>query len=206
MKDKWTELAAYVGDEPSRVAMGWGATCDPEYGDCEGGGVFVPLECSEDRCKHLGECPEYPCGAGCGNLLGAWARGLARWGREVCVRAAVSAARVALPVWEGANIRCTGFAMFPAPREPRRAIEAAEAWLACPCKEHEEAWHRAHGDWTVTRSGHWIPSPDETLQCLAQRPERAARLASEAAVRDAIREALVPWALGPLAEFPEEGP
>jgi hypothetical protein len=46
------------------------------------------------------------------------------------VRVAIVAARSALPVWERHE---------PHERAPHERIEAAEAWLACPCREHADA-------------------------------------------------------------------
>lgn len=54
----------------------------------------------------------------------AFLQALGRWGRAALVRAALAAARAALPVWE---------ARYRAVDNPRRAIRAAERWLACPC-------------------------------------------------------------------------
>lgn len=48
----------------------------------------------------------------------SWAAGLAVFGKEACVRAAVAAARVALEAWERAE---------PALRAPHDRIAAAEA-------------------------------------------------------------------------------
>lgn len=65
----------------------------------------------------------------------AWADALlARWGKESRVRAAVAVARAVLPRWEA---RCGDDAT------PRRAIEAAEVWLACPCEKHARIADRA---------------------------------------------------------------
>lgn len=68
-----------------------------------------------------------------------WAMGLRRWGREACVRAAVGAAEVVQPLWERA---------CPGRGEPALALQAARAWLTCPCSDHarqaegrgEQAW------------------------------------------------------------------
>lgn len=53
-----------------------------------------------------------------------WVRGLREWGAQACVRAAVAAARVVLPVWESWEPGEL------APRgHPRRAVDATEAWM-----------------------------------------------------------------------------
>lgn len=59
---------------------------------------------------------------------------LARWGKEARVRATLAIARAVLPRWEA---RCGD---DPA---PRRALEAAECWLACPCEKHARIADRA---------------------------------------------------------------
>jgi hypothetical protein len=59
--------------------------------------------------------------------LGAWVRGLGYWGKEAAVRGAVAAARTALPAWEAGH---------PQERRPLQAVEAADAWLGCPCEQH----------------------------------------------------------------------
>lgn len=68
---------------------------------------------------------------------GAWARGLAAFGREAEVRAAIAVAWVVLPEWEGDEV-----SEWVAGRRAlvRAAIEAAEAWVLEPTPEAE---HRA---------------------------------------------------------------
>lgn len=62
--------------------------------------------------------------------LEEWGNALAPWGREVCVRAMVAAARAVLPIW--GRFR---------PDDPRagRAIELAEGWIDEPSVEHGAA-------------------------------------------------------------------
>lgn len=154
--------------------------------------------------------------------------GLARLDLHVWVRAAAAAGRVALPIYEmtvviecpacmGDGIspdspapcpRCTpprevrGNGHLGAPPEPRRAIEATEAWLACPCEEHRRA---AASEVDI------VPAPDDSRAwwalpvaalCSWAHPEVcaeavrvAARIAGELPVRAAISSALIAWAL-----------
>lgn len=55
----------------------------------------------------------------------AWAAALWAFGRDLGVRAAVALGRALLPWFEE---------QLPGDRRGRRAVEAAEAWLACPCE------------------------------------------------------------------------
>lgn len=134
----------------------------------------------------------------------AWAAALSDWGREVPGRAGVAAARLVLPVFDrGLN---------PDPR-PRRALRAAEQFLVCPCDRHEgrallagdlvEA--AAHDDagtavWEAVRAV--VGPADGVAGALEAVVVAAGRVTGVLAVRAAIRDALVPWALGygdPLA-------
>lgn len=161
--------------------------------------------------------------------LSAWLAGLSRWGKEATDRAAVAAARVAAE--QSAMCPTGGGAWHAAPhggcfcgygwdahrnpdKNPRlhdaiRAIEAAEAYLACPGEERWTrsgealwtAWHEAY-----VNAGHlaWLPFPVGRLpgqthgadhNC--EVPQHAARLpAGEAPVGEAIQRALIAWALG----------
>ena len=145
--------------------------------------------------------------------LGAWVKSLARWSDIhpralgwVLVRAAVAAARVALeemrcddphsnsPDWQAPRgHRATGCASGAA---PRRAIAAAEAWLAGdPTEERWTAFHVAY-----VEAGHlaWLPPPCSTAHVarILDAISAAAALAGEAPVRRAICDSLVSWALG----------
>lgn len=172
------ELAAYCGHEGARFAI------DPE-------------------CGAFGLHNEWLTGAL--DLL-AWLRGLSRW-EGAQVRAAMAAARVALEVaaerakFDGRPIERIHAEL----RAAGRAIEAAEAWAACPCEEHWNAWHEA-----FVNAGHllWLPFPlfpghlrsELRAAFEEERPAEgiaeAARLAGEPAVREAIQRALVEWTLG----------
>jgi len=136
-----------------------------------------------------------------GELVG-WARGLERWGKEVCVRAAIAAARAVLPGWEeqqdGKFRAHKRGEMDP---RPRQAIEAAEAWVLCPCDEHREECGRRG---TTQTAGQLVAfsigvpgaRPDEIQRTLPVVLAAAVEIAGEQAVRDAIKAELIPWALG----------
>jgi hypothetical protein len=145
-----------------------------------------------DLAAHLGHAPalaalerEAPA-----QSLADWASGLHQWGHPACVRAAVAAARAAVATH--------------APREGDadavRAIEAAEAWLACPCRKHyaeAEAFNRLRGRlpewaWEAVTSSHCAPRACWHHRLAIQ---AAARALGEEATRAAVRDALVPWAL-----------
>jgi hypothetical protein len=59
-----------------------------------------------------------------------WVKDLESFGKTYAVRAAVVAARAALPAWERVE---------PNERAPHERIAAVEAWLACPCDAHADA-------------------------------------------------------------------
>lgn len=101
--------------------------------------------------------------------LESWVRGLERWGPEASVRAAVAAARLLLPLWEGRH---------PQDRRPAEALSAAEAWSADPRPETAEAAHAAadacHGILLqLERAGEPGPALEREL-ALAFRETRAA--------------------------------
>jgi hypothetical protein len=135
--------------------------------------------------------------------LRPWGDGLARWGKEVCVRAALAAA-LRVGARDG-------------------SIAVAEAWLTCPCEAHATA-ARA---WVQQQWAGWTPAMVEQgrRSCLtraatgcadaagrataeqaadvtghalfdaAHALEAGASLAAQRGVRDAVRDALVPWLL-----------
>lgn len=166
------ELAAYAGDEAAQKALGHG-----------------PAQQMLARTTPLDV------------LL----RNLARY-PGAAARAAVAAARVALEVWEKGDSgqgRCTE---QPFGREcacgwhlPRRAIEAAEAWLADPSDAHEDAALRlvnaAPDPWAsmLLLFGKW--EPDSSARDARRAVSGFAEIAGEAAVRSSICEALIEWAL-----------
>lgn len=175
------ELAAYCGDEASRHAGGLEGWATPNINPTE-------------------------------RPFSEWLAGLSRWGPRVLVRAAIAAARVALRFLPcggsphrqqgkaGRWYRKVGIEPCGAGEwepcecdEARRAIEAAEAWVECPCEEHLLAWWEAVPQPPLT----WVPVPlDTELGHLAI--QGAAQLAGEAPVRSAIQRALISWALGGL--------
>jgi hypothetical protein len=174
------ELAAYVGDEVAHRALTPDCACGPAN---DHGGYAVCAKWWSERHPHD---------------LEAFLRGLERWADAgptrgwVLARAAVAAARVAL------DVDPTQWSEISRWKLTRRAIEAAEAWLACPSEERWTAWHVAFVD-----AAHlaWLPAPaaerslDRTRRTIDS-IRAAAALASEAAVRAAIRDALVAFALG----------
>jgi hypothetical protein len=178
------ELAAYCGDEAARAVVAV-AECRP------------PLPSGRwESWSHMDEF----------QALSAWLRGLSRWADVghapgwVLVRAAVAAATAfaahqGLEGWARIECRDPNDAMGPACREEARselrAIEAAEAWLACPCEEHERAWQAAFAVLPLL----WLPSPPSEQASHEAEITQAARLAGEAPVREAIQKALVDWAL-----------
>jgi hypothetical protein len=116
--------------------------------------------------------------------------GLDRWNSPlVLARAALAAGRVALcsaaqnaPTWES---------------DARTAIEAAAAWVACPCEEHREACERLYladgrvGDpfnATLGIACGLVGDATHTIGLLA-------RLAGEQPVREAIQRDLANWSL-----------
>jgi hypothetical protein len=135
------------------------------------------------------------------------------WGQAACVRAACAAARAVLE--RGG----------PGADEARRAIEAAEAWLACPCPQHYaagEAFNRRRGElpgwaWQTVTAAHcppracWhhIEALDAAATALGGGDDAGSRRRGVGAVRATVRRALVAWALpagGEAAAAPLERP
>lgn len=121
-----------------------------------------------------------------------WVKELRRWGKEPCVRAACAITGAALPLEEAAH---------PEDGRRRRALEAAGAWLACPCDDHRRA---AKGQATRTPDG----AASWTAEAAGARSEAWAHFASYAArealivlgargVREAVRAAVGRWAARP---------
>lgn len=144
-----------------------------------------------------------------------WVCGFDDWGRETTVRAAIGLGRRVLTEWErnagwevsgeDGELRianradATFTAALEAALAPRRAVEAAEAWVGCPCPQHRAA----------AEEYSWGSSPDAThASCLAvaramitvdfavQAVVDASELLAEEIIREAMRDAVVPWALG----------
>lgn len=213
------ELAAYAGHEGARLAIGWErpSNCDclamsavlgdaVEYHREESWDPASGLTASD---RHYTWCPgsrryRHPQDTA---RFSHWLRGLSRWGAEAQVRAAIAAARVALPVWEHADAGQTegGYRLevenidMQGGTAPRRAIEAAEAWVACQCEEHIQAWRTTCS--LVAMGRHpWLPhaltadSPERAASLVGS-IAAAARLAGEAPVREGIQRALIEWSL-----------
>jgi hypothetical protein len=191
------ELAAFCGSEAARLVV------DPGH---QVGTYF-----------HLPPTPDRPHGIhGDGVRFDEFVADLSRWADVpggVLVRASIVAARVALraefdravrievadepftSAWDILTPEARPRYMTAELRRAAAALTAAEAWLACPCEEHEEAWIVAsHHPGTDT------PNVPDWLPCGHARkggtiPFAAVR-AGEAPVRTAIRDALVAFALG----------
>lgn len=141
------------------------------------------------------------------------------WGKEACVAAAVSAVHAALN--DDGDDRVLGSRDL----RPQRAVEAAAAWVHCPCDTHlAAAREAANGALSAAGiSGANAATPDRHLALAAHHAAaaaaawpfpiaskhafRAIKYACEATSRSplltpreltaVICEALVPWALGP---------
>jgi hypothetical protein len=130
-----------------------------------------------------------------------WLSGLASRWPGVMVRAAAAAGRVALAnrmqqpgcalsrPHDGDCLEC--LAAEEADCESKAALEACEAWIACPCEEHREAWRALSHDLPP-----WVPHEQWKENIDAQTLRPAASETSPEAVREAIQAALIPWALG----------
>jgi len=180
------ELLAYVGNERARAQTRWPP---PHYSTQEGWTELARIGASIDP-DHLS--------------LADWASVFPRWGRDVCIRAACAAARVVLGHGEVQKRSRAPVGIFhygPA-WPPRRAIEAAEAWLTEQTEERLTAW-RDRVRPLIPAGVDWVPYPFLVTCDLRERSaERewrsticgAASLAGEQAVRDAVRAALAQWA------------
>ena len=130
--------------------------------------------------------------------LEEWARDLHDFGQAVSVRAALAAGRLTASTLPAeATDRET---------DPRRALDAAEDWLACPCPRHRseaEAWNPLRGRmaawaWQTVTAAHCPPGAcGQRVWHHVQAICSAAAAIGEEPVRAAIREALLPWALPP---------
>ncbi len=186
------EFAAYCGDTGARLVV-WPAMPDwvtPDH-------VFK----GEDRFGRAWE----------NTTLGGWVAGLGAFGSLISatalVRAAVAAARAALVVWEALPTTASYDAdMEPVGTYPRRAVQAAETWLACPCASHVTALRRVvavarHGGrfvptWALLDSM-FTPARDKVSRAEVEAVVLfASGQAGERATRDAIRKSLVSFALG----------
>lgn len=148
------------------------------------------------------------------DALKAWAHGLQAWGGETVGRAAIACARFLLPVWHRIE---------PDDDRPRRAIEASEAYVLCPCQEHAEALgiardanlsscqrvdqafrgevedlERQAAVRTAAFAATTVREPDLVTQAcyLENAIDYVAELRSVREAVSTIRTSLVPWALG----------
>jgi hypothetical protein len=135
------------------------------------------------------------------------------WAVEVALRAAVTGARASLPVFERER---------PEDRGARQCVEAAEAFVTCPCTEHAAKARSASG-WQGRAASDRSRRASHLPESDASRAERAAVHAAQAAgfdqrdgrafvtsvlafqnasgaappqVHDAARAALARWLLG----------
>lgn len=127
--------------------------------------------------------------------LESWARGLARYGQLVQVRAAYVAALQCLDPWEQLHLRqhnasvghwtcCSG---------PRGVLEAVKAWIHHPDEERERNWHDS--EWTGSMPT-WVPGPIRLYgETLPLNVASAGREAGDVVVRTAVQRDLTDWAL-----------
>jgi hypothetical protein len=130
----------------------------------------------------------------------AWTRALAAWGKEAIVRAAYVVARDELRHWRR---HYRDDASLPG------VLDAVAAWIGCPCDPCARAVGRAveagalpegkdnrsgRAKWHVVQAALAARAPGDeaatahALEVMGESPAGQ--------VRDAIRRALVPWALG----------
>lgn len=163
------ELAAWLGDDDARHALGEGAY-EGFAADLRG---VTRQEVGTARTA--------------GADLVAWVLGLERWGRQACVRAAIAGVRVGL-----AEVQHLRQGDLHAARE---GLEAAEAWTRCPCDAHARAGRGPWADalWAATSSR--SPEPRAAVIAAVRAAGWAARVSSPSRVREAIRGELLVWAL-----------
>jgi hypothetical protein len=129
--------------------------------------------------------------------LYGWAANLADHGAAAAVRAALALAELGRD------------RMGAAREDVDRARDVAAAWLACPCADHIAL---ASGAWTSLPSHEWLRAGPAIATMTHTLPERnwnaaaamklgnaadaLAKRTSAKRVRDAVRAALLPWALG----------
>lgn len=165
------ELAAYAGDDAALLAIGWEIWPQPDQSPAR---VELPA---------MRLIP---------HDLADWARGLARrWSREACVRAHVAATRAALAKCcdcdEGIGDEEYGCDVC-------ESLASAEAWLACPCEDHESRYFTEAGV-QPNPSGSVVLADNKLADGFSADVTACARLAGEEPVRDAISRALIAWAL-----------
>ncbi len=190
VRERGLALAAYLGHEPAALALA-----------------------ARGR----------PAPPGPGEGVDRLAAGLHRFGAAVCARAALAVARRVSEVFP--RPPCDPrFALPVGPGERERARRAAEGWLLCPCARCRGEVARALATVEAAAVPRWErherrsprepppEGPPELIACrIVVRSEPLARkgLDAELAVREAahalddedvveaaLREALIPWALG----------
>lgn len=171
------ELAAYCGDEAARAVTGNCTGYDGAY--------------HQDCCYYV-----VP--------LAALAKGLSRWGKLVQVRAAWAAGMACVKTClhgEEDPLRCSACVAAI------RALNAAKAWLDCPCEGHssyeraveQRTYDDARGEWSIP---FWATSPVRATwstnagDAYEVGIKSAARYLDERTVCKAICEELTRWALG----------
>ncbi len=133
--------------------------------------------------------------------------GLGRFGNETRIRAALAAARVALPHVIARQPGCILSVGDPCGECPhcqaRCTIEAVRAWLKCPCEKHAKAcsgrgslWSAPNGWAHLAEAVHGCHAPMLSVGQSVDRAVRSfARMSSPAKVYAAIRRELLEWAL-----------
>lgn len=199
------ELAAFCGHDPSRELL-------KELGNEE---AYVLQGDDEpwDQ-KTSSDCPE--CGwflchqYDCKKITFAnWVKNLQRWGTYTLLVAAIAAARRtirALRDWWKDDTRKVHYRSSIAQQE--QVVDAAQAWVDCPCEKHLDIWRRLCG---LDKSGLrvadppslFVPQPlDEgqlitAINCAVSTTVDTAntRHFTNAHLYAVISEALIEWAL-----------
>ncbi|MCO5170393.1 MAG: hypothetical protein M9894_28995 [Planctomycetes bacterium] len=160
----------------------------------------------------LGAAPPTP-------SLGRWVHGLAPWSQEDGWPAWAAEAYARAAAAAAAAVVTPCLARDPDQAQAAaRALAAMDAWLACPCDAHARAVVAAGAPFQPARAGpaalfagrvRRLAEGALARMCgvpLVEGPARAtatevattaARATSADAVRERVREALVPWALRP---------
>lgn len=156
-----------------------------------------PAYCSHQAaCHALGD--EAPCISESGS---SWAYELRCSGEEACLRSAIASAVLVLEHFEQD---------YPDDPRFRQALQAAIAWIACPCEMHgqvatdaAEAVSRFSGDLAKVASNiAWaVANAPVSIDDAAYASSFAANIAksfgkSKESVRQTICDSLIPWALG----------
>jgi Imm-5 like putative immunity protein len=103
--------------------------------------------------------------------------------KEESVQIAVGCARLVLPIFEG---------RYPSDHRPRKAIEAAEAWIASPCESTKLACCAAHesaSDASRSACDAACDATDADAACAVSRAAAAAAYDAAYAASDASRAA-----------------